>query len=382
MSARPHRFLVWGTFDTGKPRVRVLIEALRLDDPAVPICHRNPWQGIEDKTQISGLGAKLAVLARWLLAYPALIWAYLRAPAHDVVVVPYPGNLDVLVLWPFARLRGARICWDMFLSLYDTAVIDRALLREGGLPARILRWFERLSTRAADLVLLDTQAHAAHVAGLYDLPRERIGAFWVGAEPDTFRRAAAPPQVDPLRVLFYGQFIPLHGLDTIVAAIARIEADPAAPPMNFTIVGTGQERPRIDQLIEERGLRRIERIEWVDYAALPALIEQSAICLGVFAPGGKAARVIPNKVFQILAVGRPLVTMDSPAIREIAAPGPAVRLVPPGDAESLAQALMALGRDLRQPGGAAAIHQAALATMPVVDSQTVREQFRQVTEQL
>ncbi len=375
-----HHRLVWGTFDTGKPRVRMLVEALRLDDPDLPVCHRNPWQGIEDKSQLRGLRARLAVLLRWLLAYPALILAYLRAPAHQVVVVPYPGNLDVLVLWPFARLRGAKICWDMFISLYDTAVIDRGLLRPGGIAARLLYASEWLATRAADQVLLDTRAHADYVGALYRLPAAQLGAFWVGAEQNLFRRAATPPPVEPLRVLFYGQFIPLHGLDTIVEAIARIERDPAAPPLHFTIVGTGQEQPRIDALIARLGLRSVERIEWVDYARLPALIEQSAICLGVFAPDGKAARVIPNKVFQILAVSRPLVTMDGPAIREIAQPGPAVRLVPPGNPAALADALTDLARDLCQPGGAAAIHAAAQAAMPIVDVHTVRDQFCQATE--
>lgn len=382
MSRAAHRRLVWGTFDTGKPRVRMLVEALRLDDPDLPVCHRSPWQGIEDKSQLRGLRARLAVLLRWLLAYPALILAYLRAPAHRVVVVPYPGNLDVLVLWPFARLRGAKICWDMFLSLYDTTVIDRGLLRPGGIAARLLYASEWLSTRAADMVLLDTRAHANHVGALYRLPDGKLGSFWVGAEQDLFRRAPAPPPVEPLRVLFYGQFIPLHGLDTIVAAIARIEQDTAAPPLKFTIVGTGQEQPRIDALIARLGLHSVERIDWVDYARLPALIEQSAICLGVFAADGKAARVIPNKVFQIMAVGRPLVTMDSPALREIAAPGPAVRLVPPGDAAALAAALTDLARELRQPGGAQRIHAAAQAALPIVDVRMVRDQFCQATEPL
>lgn len=375
-----HRFLVWGTFDTGKPRVRMLLEALRLEDPALPVCHRNPWAGIEDKSQIKGAGAKLALLLRWLLAYPALIWAYLRAPRHQVVVVPYPGNLDVLLLWPLARLRGAKICWDMFLSLYDTTVIDRALLRRDGLTARLLHAAEWLSTRAADRVLLDTRAHADHVASLFGLDAGKVGAFQVGAETEVFARAGRPPATNPVKVLFYGQFIPLHGLDTIVAAIEQVEARQDRPPIHFTIVGQGQEQARIDALIAARGLTSVDRIGWVNYAQLPALIERSAICLGVFAPDGKGTRVIPNKVFQILAVGRPLITMDSPAIRELVSPGPALRLVPPGDAAALADAIIALAAELASPDGAAALHQSAVAAMPQVGASAVRGQFLAATE--
>lgn len=377
-----HRHIVWGTFDTGKPRVRMLIEALRIGNAELPVFHRNPWKGIEDKSQMRGAFTKLALLLRWLMAYPALILAYLRAPRHEVVVVPYPGNLDVLVLWPFARLRGARICWDMFLSLYDTTVIDRGMLARKGLMARLLYVAEWLSTRAADRVLLDTKAHARHVAHLFGLVEDKIGAFHVGAEIDVFERAKTPPPLSPLRVLFYGQFIPLHGIDTIVEAIAQIEKRGDGPEITFTIVGTGQEQARIDALIAARDLRSVERVEWVAYDALPGLIERSAICLGIFAPEGKATRVIPNKVYQILGVGRPLITMDSPAIRELLEPGPALRLVPPGDAIALANTILALLSDLTAPGGAEALHQSAIAAMPRVGTLTIRDQFLATTETL
>ncbi|HQV04020.1 MULTISPECIES: glycosyltransferase [unclassified Novosphingobium] len=377
-----HRFLVWGTFDTGKPRVRMLVEALRLNDPALPVIHCNPWAGIEDKSQVKGLAARLALLLRWLLTYPALIAAYLRAPRHEVVVVPYPGNLDVLVLWPLARLRGAKICWDMFLSLYDTAVIDRAMVGRGGMLARLIRAAEWLSTRAADRILLDSRAHADYIADLFHLPAAKVGAFQVGAETELFVRAAQPPATTPLDVLFYGQFIPLHGLDTIIAAIAQIEQDETAPPLTFTIVGQGQEQPRIDALIARQGLRSVKRTNWVDFADLPALIDRSSFCLGVFARDGKGTRVIPNKVFQILSVGRPLITMDSPAIRELVSPGPALRLVPPGDAAALADAILSLARDLSAPGGAAALHQSAIAAMPRVGASAIGAQFLAATESL
>ncbi len=377
-----HRFMVWGTFDTGKPRVRMLLEALRLEDPDLPVCHRNPWAGIEDKSQIKGLAAKLTLLARWLMAYPALILGYLRAPKHQVVVVPYPGNLDVLVLWPLARLRGAKICWDMFLSLYDTTVIDRGLLRRGSLAARLLFASEWLSTRAADRVLLDTRAQADYISQLFTLPSTKLGAFQVGAETELFVRADLPPTTSPLKVLFYGQFIPLHGLDTIVEAIALVEGRTVGPALRFTIVGTGQEEARIDALIAAKRLRSVERIKWVEFRGLPALIASSAICLGVFARAGKGTRVIPNKVFQILSVGRPLISMDSPAIRELVEPGLALRLVPPGDAPALAEAIIALARDLSTAGGARSLHQSAVARMPQVGAPQVRGQFLAATETL
>jgi glycosyltransferase involved in cell wall biosynthesis len=50
--------------------------------------------------------------------------------------------------------------------------------------------------------------------------------------------------------------------------------------------------------------------------------------------------VIPNKVFQILAAGRPLITADTPAIRELLDSNDAVCLIPAGDAIALKDAVL------------------------------------------
>lgn len=381
MSAKAERFVVWGTFDTGKPRVRMLLAALSDLQPGLTVCHRKVWEGIEDKSQIGGAARWLSILLTLVLAYPALIASYLRAPKHDVVLVPYPSLLDVLILWPFARLRGARICWDMFISAYDTIVVDRALVSARGLVARLIHAVEWLATRAADLVLLDTREHASYIAELYGLARHKVRAVWVGVENDTFRRANAPKSHGQVNVLFYGQFIPLHGLDTIIDAIAILARRAQGPDLQFTIVGTGQEAARIDARLTTLDLANVKRFNWVDYTQLPALIAASDICLGVFASGGKAARVIPNKVFQILAVGRPLVTMDGPAIREIVEPGDAVLLVQPGDADALAEAISSLAESLRSDEGHLRIS-AALSALPLADVDLVRQHLVSATETL
>ena len=84
---------------------------------------------------------------------------------------------------------------------------------------------------------------------------------------------------------------------------------------------------------------------WVEYRELRHEHARAGVALGIFGTSSKAARVIPNKAFQALACGTPLVTADTPAARELLTDGEDAVLVPPGDAAALADALRRLATD-------------------------------------
>jgi hypothetical protein len=336
------RILLWGTYDLGKPRTRVLRDGLGALGYEVTEVHTDIWGGNEDKSQLKR-GKMVINLLRMLLAYPPLIWRYLRAPDHDIVVVPYLGQFDVIMLWPFARLRGKPIVWDMFLSLYDTLVNDRRLAAPRAPKAMILKLVEKLGCRAADLILLDTPAHARYIERLFALRPGRTAAFPVGAEPAAFPRLPLlQRRRGPTRLLFYGQMIPLHGIDTILAAALS----PRGRQRHWTLIGTGQELAKVTAALSGAGAEHIDWRPWVRYDELTAEIGRADICLGIFGSSEKAASVVPNKVYQTLLSGRSLITRDSPALREaFGATHPGLRLVPPSSPDGLLDAVELLERD-------------------------------------
>lgn len=348
------KIVLWGTYDTSKPRVRILSEGIQRGDHDLVECHAEVWRGIADKSQLKGWLRKLFLLLTWLCAYPKLWWRYWRLPPHDLVLISYPGLLDVLSIAGLARLRGVPVAWDMFISLYDTMVEDRRLLGPGTLSARMLWWFERLAVRAVDLVFMDTEAHARRVEGLFGLPAQACGAVFVGTETDHFTineaEKTTAPVTGPLRVLFYGQFIPLHGIGHIIEA-AHILRDEA---VEWVLIGIGQEADRIRELLARNPLPKVRWLEWVEYDHLVDWIDAADLCLGIFGGSVKAASVIPNKVFQVVAAGRPLITRDSPAIRELLHHDPpCVSLVPAESGAALASAIrafMAMTRGQRVRG--------------------------------
>ncbi len=328
--------LLWGTYDTSKPRIRILRDGLRALGLEVTEIHANIWEDVGDKSAMRGAGQWWRRGVRLLCAYPRLIWRYLRAPAHDLVLVSYPGQLDILVLRPFAWMRRDHVVLDWFISAFDTVVEDRRLVGRRHPLAWLLRAGEWLAARAADLACMDTAAHARRMEKLFGLAPGCVANVWVGAEPMFFTPTVRPPANDHLRILFYGQFIPLHGIDTIIEA-AWLLRDAA---VQWTLIGHGQVAPRIRATLAGRPVPNLRWLDWVPYTELVQRIAEADVCLGIFGTSEKAASVIPNKVFQIVASGHPLVTRDSPAIRELLADHPpCTRLVPAGNAPALAAAI-------------------------------------------
>src|SRR5206468_9920784 len=103
----------------------------------------------------------------------------------------------------------------------------------------LARMLDHASFRAATLTLVDTQAHARRFTERYGLDPKRAIVVPVGAQ-DPGPLAASPGRHDggPLRVLYFGGFIPLHGIDVVLDAAELI--GPSAG-IEFALVGDGQE---------------------------------------------------------------------------------------------------------------------------------------------
>jgi glycosyltransferase involved in cell wall biosynthesis len=338
--------LVAGTFDDDA-RSRVVIEALRLSGADLDII-REPLWGSQRYVLVNQ--PKLRLGLRALRAYARLLWRVSKAKRSDLVVVLYPGHLDMPLISAIARLKHTPVLFDMFLSAYDSLVTDRSYRRPGSAFARAARVVDRVACRCADLVLADTPQHADHFAHLTDVSRERFRVLWVGAPDEVFRPLTAISPISNL-VLFYGTYIPLQGVDTIVRAAKLLEDE----GIRFLLIGEGQERPRIETIVQELSIQNVELRGLIDLEELPAQIASAALCLGIFGTTAKAARVVPHKVFQCLAVGRPVVTADTPAIQS--AFDGEVATAPAGDPRALAIAIRdLLGDESRLSSLASAGH--------------------------
>jgi glycosyltransferase involved in cell wall biosynthesis len=159
-------------------------------------------------------------------------------------------------------------------------------------------------------------------------------------EPCPDRPPVRPP-VAPFTVAFYGSFMPLHGVDAIVRAAGFLADE---PDIRFVLVGDGQTKPGVVELARTLGCENITFLDPLHGVALRDLLCDAQVLLGVFGTSAKAMVVVPNKVVDALALGKPVITGDTPAIRRIL-DASQITTVPPGDPRALADAIRILHSD-------------------------------------
>jgi len=339
------RICYWGTFEREYPRNAVLISGLRQNGVEVIECHFALWQQsfrYNKFALLGSLGKKLRLLGRALLAYPVLIYRYILVREHDAVVVGYLGHIDIFFLALFAKLKQKPIIFDAFFSLYDTAISDWRLAQENSLMARFCHFVDWTACRLATVVLVDTQAQRNFFCQQFGLSKDKVQRLYMGVDDAVFLPCPKPPRAECFRVLYVGNYVPLHGVAIILQAAQLLNQE----DVEFWLIGENhREDSVLKNLFSQLNPGRVKRFPWLPPEDLHQRLCEVDVCLGIFGTSGKAKRVIPGKAFIALAMGMPLITGDSPAARELLQDGKTALLCEMGNPQALADAILRLKRD-------------------------------------
>jgi glycosyltransferase involved in cell wall biosynthesis len=337
--SRPWRVCHAGTWERGYPRNELVIRALRDAGARVELAHVPVFERLPDKSGLDpgrfvSLAARLSLA--WLRLVPEVALRLLRC---DALAIGYIGQADMLVFGGLARLMGRPVLFNPLVTLTDTLVEDRRLFQPDATAGRLVRLLDSLALRLATIVLADTDQNAAYLTATFGIERERIVVVPVGADEEVFFTGDDPGREpgSPYDVLFYGKFIPLHGVATIIEAAA--ELGERGVPVRIEMVGRGQEYRRARTLACRLGVTNVRWVDWVPPSALGDRLREADVVLGIFGDTAKAGRVVPNKVYQALACGKPVVTRNGPTAEALLRDGENALLVPPADPTALADAV-------------------------------------------
>lgn len=232
---------------------------------------------------------------------------------------------------PFAR-HGIPWILETNAMLTDEASRERSGVVLTGFARRL----EREAYHACTALIAISEALADRLVGEMDVPREKIAVIPNGVDVHRFdpdrldphRPHATPRAERELTVLFVGSLATWQGLDVLLRAMVNV-------PVNVVIAGDGPDRASLRTLAEQ--LRVADRVQFLGRVAphdVPALIASADVCYS-----GHSAFRSPLKLYEYMAMGRPIVSSAVPDAKAALVDGQSGFLFAPGDVDDLTSAL-------------------------------------------
>ena len=229
---------------------------------------------------------------------------------------------DIFILLPFSKnqffknfFKRDKLINDFFISNYDTYVFDRKKITNKN-PRAWWKYFQDwFNFKFSKYLISDTMAHFKYWEILFGKFTGKHLVLPVLADTSIYYPLDKKIENEKIRILFYGSFIPLHGIDVILNAFSLMEKNNISFEAN--VIGKGQMYSEMKKLHNDLNLKQVSMNgEVINENQLSDMIREHDIILGIFGESEKAKSVIPNKVYQSTACKKCTVTMKSDVLKE------------------------------------------------------------------
>ena len=171
------------------------------------------------------------------------------------------------------------------------------------------------------------------------VPAERVVVIHPGVDARAYRPDPGVPRAAHPTFLYLGRLKRYKGVEFAIRAVSLARA--TRPDITLDICGQGDDRPRLERLVGELGLR--DAVRFLGYVAEDDKRRLLRRAWAVVFPSPKEGWGITN--VEAAASGTPALASDSPGLRESVQNGVTGFLVPHGDSPALADRMLALARD-------------------------------------
>ncbi len=232
--------------------------------------------------------------------------------------------------------------WTAGHAFGDDRVADTV---EDGEWRRVVLAFEAAHSRHPDHGFTVSPALAAALVADYGLDHApsvllnapRLRDFDAAARP-TVREAAGVPADAPV-IVYAGGVTPLRGIETLVAALALL-------PAAHLVLMVGSRTPYLLSLLDRARdwgcAGRLHFLPYVQPRRISSFLRDATVGVHPLTRYGNAEVALPNKLFDYLHAGLPVVVSDCRAMTDFVHAHGIGRVFAAGDAESLAAALRAV----------------------------------------
>jgi glycosyltransferase involved in cell wall biosynthesis len=274
-----------------------------------------------------------------------------RLPKADVVITTSPQFFNGLAGYFVGRLK--RIPWVLEIrDLWPESILTVGAVRNR-IVIRLLSWLEMFAYRKADHIVPNTDAFRRYMIEK-GVPAEKITVVKNGADLERYVPAARDPALarelgleGKFVAAYFGTHGMAHHLETVLEAAERLRDEPG---ILFLLVGDGAQRARLVEQKDAMGLTNIIMLGQQPKERMPALWASADVSLVLLKRSDLFKTVIPSKIFEAMAMERPLILgVEGEAKALVEEAGAGVCIQPESDAE-LADAVLALARDPERTG--------------------------------
>lgn len=307
------------------------------------ITRRETWEGVDVvrcylyAAANKGTAKRMASYASFMLTSPVI--GLFRVSKPDIVVGTSPHLLCPVGAYILARLKGAPFVFEV-RDLWPEAITAVGAMKPS-LPLRILKKVSAYLYKHSDAIVTVGTGYKRGIVAGYGTPEDKIQIVPNGADLARFVPGQRDNDIrkefgwgDDFVALYLGTHGMAHGLDTILAA-ANLMRDKKG--VRFVFVGEGAEKDLLIERSKQMGLTNVQFIGQQSKDRVPGFYAACDIGVVVLRDTDLFREVLPSKLFEYLAMERPVVLGVAGEAKELVDKANAGRHIKPESAEELAQ---------------------------------------------
>jgi glycosyltransferase involved in cell wall biosynthesis len=268
-------------------------------------------------------------------------WAGLHVHQVDLVWGTSPPIFQGLTALLLARLKRVPFLFEV-RDLWPAFALQVGVLRNP-LLIRLSEWLERFLYRNADQMMVNSPGFIEHVQAN---GAQRVALVPNGADTRMFDPLADGHefrQQHQLGEQFIMLYAGAHGMSNdlgVVLEAAHLLRDD--PGICFVLLGDGKEKPNLQERAALLKLPNLRFVPSIPKTQMPQALAAADACLAILKPIPLYATVYPNKVFDYMAAGRPVLMAIDGVARQVVEQAEAGVFCPPGDPAQLAAVVLEL----------------------------------------
>lgn len=262
----------------------------------------------------------------------------LRTKQVDVVWGTTPPLFQGLTAWILARLKRVPFLFEV-RDLWPKFAVAVGVL-QNSLLIKLSEGLERFLYRKADRVVINSPGFRDHVI---DRGARFVELIPNGVDISMFPKDVGSESSTRWEKGFVVLYAGAHGVSNdlgVLLEAASILSD--NKEIRLVLIGDGKEKNTLVEMSKEMALENVEFLPPVPKEDIPGVLASADACVAILKPIEAFKSTYPNKVFDYMAAGKPVVLAIDGVIRNVVEEAGAGVFVRPGNAGELADAVTEL----------------------------------------